>query len=685
MNDATPKKKKGLGIVIGAGIGIVVLVLCLGGGGLVAKLVFGGGGGGAKPVLQRVPADAFGVILVSDLAGLHETYGLDTLLAEMDSEEREYFDEMFADGLEIEKSLMDDLLEVVDFASVGGISMAVVDDDAMVFAVIPVTDGEAAWDVLEDFADDNLREPDRQSHGDFDILVANRDEVAWAVDGKQVLLVASEARQAQDYLEDILDGKLGDAWSESWVTSIKSELGGPWHAMLLVNPDLPREIREELAEELDIRGAESWIGDIFDEIEGLGATLEVERGQWTAHGFMAVAKGTTWLEDATGDTKDQLAKHVGGDAVAVFRAAIDAEEWLEQTLDIPEGGDEMQQTLRTLKREMDVDFEDDVVPYLGSPVTVAVFDSESGRQPFSFVGWVPLNKGHEMEEVLEDIEDAAKDQGASMDTDKEGDITWYVVEDGGEEFAWAVVRKHLVFASGHSRIRDLQNELESPEGSFLDEVSNGAAKKVLTGSATTVAYVDLESLIDEFADDLESDRDTRDIWPLLEKMTAVFGELQVDGTMARASVTLVADDGDGFAEAIRGMLAGEEGGISQTRLRAMRSEAPTNLDAIRTAEKAYHAEWDAFTNCRATPANIPGKDAEPFRGPGLTNFQNLGWTADGNIRCRYSVTRARAGRSISDDSFEARAECDLDEDGVYSVYYATQSFKPKMLTPNNVY
>jgi len=681
---APAKNKKGLGVVIGAVLGIVVLVLCLGGGGLVAKLVFGGGSP-AKPVLQRVPADALGVIVVRDLAGLHTALGTDDLFEGMDDEEREFITEGIADELDLEDGMLEDLLEVVDFGGAAGIAYSWVDDDLTILAVFPVRDEEAAWDLVEDFSERVFRETDTKNHGDVEILVDSRNGGAFAIEGNQLLVVASESRDAEDYMEDVLDGKLGSAWSADWVTSVKSEIGGSWHALGLLNPDLPRDIREEMLDEMDLEAAEGQIADALDDIEGLGATLTLGPGGAQASGFLAVAKGTTWLEDATGDTKDTLAKHVGGEAVAVFRTAVNAEEWLEQTLDVPDAGDELKEGLRAMKREMDVDVEDDVVPYLGSPVTVAVFDSESGRQPYSFVAWVPLKKGHELEEILEDVEDAAKDQRAPLDSDKEGDTTWYILEDGSEEFAWAVVRKHLVFASGKSRIRDLQNEMESPEGSFLSQVADGSAKKVLNSGATTVAYVDLESLIDEHREDIEDDRDFRDIFPLIEKMTAVFGELQVDGTMARASVTLVTEGNDGFAQAIEEMLAGEEGGISQTRLRAMRSEAPTNLDAIRTAEKAYHAEWDAFTNCRATPANIPGKDPVPFMGAGLTSFQNLGWTADGSVRCRYSVSRARTGRGPADDSFEARAECDLDEDGVYSVYYATQSHKPKMLTPNNVY
>ena len=121
------------------------------------------------------------------------------------------------------------------------------------------------------------------------------------------------------------------------------------------------------------------------------------------------------------------------------------------------------------------------------------------------------------------------------------------------------------------------------------------------------------------------------------------------------------------------------------QLRAKRSEAPTNLDGIRTAEKAYHAEWDVFTNCDWTFPGTPGRDPRPFDGGGITAFQNLGWTAYGNVRCRYRVINATSSGDWDGDDFEAYAECDIDGDGNYAVYTATSQSRPTMVTSNNVY
>ena len=48
------------------------------------------------------------------------------------------------------------------------------------------------------------------------------------------------------------------------------------------------------------------------------------------------------------------------------------------------------------------------------------------------------------------------------------------------------------------------------------------------------------------------------------------------------------------------------------QLRAKRAELPTNLDGVRTSEKAYHAEWDTFTSAGPSPAATPGRPQVVF-------------------------------------------------------------------------
>lgn len=124
------------------------------------------------------------------------------------------------------------------------------------------------------------------------------------------------------------------------------------------------------------------------------------------------------------------------------------------------------------------------------------------------------------------------------------------------------------------------------------------------------------------------------------------------------------------------------------QLRAKRSEAPTNLDGIRTAEKAYHAEWDAFTTVGPCPPFVPGREQVFWDSTWdcASSFEYLGWTPAGAIRCQYTVT-AMPGVETEwgTDDFVGTATCDIDGDGRFTQYEATRDSRSYMVSPNNVY
>jgi len=120
------------------------------------------------------------------------------------------------------------------------------------------------------------------------------------------------------------------------------------------------------------------------------------------------------------------------------------------------------------------------------------------------------------------------------------------------------------------------------------------------------------------------------------------------------------------------------------QLRAKRSELPTNVDAIRTAEKAYHAEWDSFTSASNVPTTLPGRSQVAFTGGGYLSFENLGWVSDGKVRGMYNTTNSGATAS-ADDDFTSIGIADVDGDGANSQYNCNRAEKASMVTSNNVY
>ena len=122
------------------------------------------------------------------------------------------------------------------------------------------------------------------------------------------------------------------------------------------------------------------------------------------------------------------------------------------------------------------------------------------------------------------------------------------------------------------------------------------------------------------------------------------------------------------------------------QLRAKRAELPSNLDGIRTAQKAYHAEWDSFTTCADTPGTVQRAQVD-FLAAGATGdpFQLLGWVADGKVRGSYATTNTASGGSAADDDFTAVGRSDVDGDGVEASYACNRAEKSSMVSANDVY
>lgn len=123
----------------------------------------------------------------------------------------------------------------------------------------------------------------------------------------------------------------------------------------------------------------------------------------------------------------------------------------------------------------------------------------------------------------------------------------------------------------------------------------------------------------------------------------------------------------------------EHGRIATAILRSRRSEAATNLDAIRTAQLMYRAEFGSFLEVPACPSTRPGKDPRPFDSSCVGMWRVLGWEPEGEVRCTYMVS------DVTAETFTLYAECDLDEDGVPSVWRATREKRAWLVTPDDAY
>lgn len=121
------------------------------------------------------------------------------------------------------------------------------------------------------------------------------------------------------------------------------------------------------------------------------------------------------------------------------------------------------------------------------------------------------------------------------------------------------------------------------------------------------------------------------------------------------------------------------------QLRAKRSELPTNLDGIRTTEKAYVSEFDLYTSAGPNPTSMPSKSTSAFGatfGDG-SKWDLLGWVADGKVYGQYATTNITG--SSSGQNFSATAVADIDGDSKSAYYWANKDSKGTMASANSLY
>jgi prepilin-type N-terminal cleavage/methylation domain-containing protein len=112
------------------------------------------------------------------------------------------------------------------------------------------------------------------------------------------------------------------------------------------------------------------------------------------------------------------------------------------------------------------------------------------------------------------------------------------------------------------------------------------------------------------------------------------------------------------------------------QLKAKRSELPSNVDGIKTAEVAYESVFNLYVDCAAKPgATSKTPVAWTVTADG---FSTIGWRPDGDIRGSYEV----AGAGATD--FVVTGSGDMD--GVVAIYTATATLNASVRAGDeNVY
>jgi type IV pilus assembly protein PilA len=121
--------------------------------------------------------------------------------------------------------------------------------------------------------------------------------------------------------------------------------------------------------------------------------------------------------------------------------------------------------------------------------------------------------------------------------------------------------------------------------------------------------------------------------------------------------------------------------------KAKRSEAPGNVDGIKTTQMGYEAAYDAYVDCTVSPAALAGTSADKTAktwvdaGGATGGFTTIGWKPDGDVRGSYSATAV----SGATPTFLATGKINVDGDAVQAEYTATNVLNAKITGLDSTY
>lgn len=639
-------------------------------------------------LLAILPSDAMGFTVLRGLPAVAIEFGkVDGSLFDRDF--RDSVDEDVVEALEhVEKTLDVDLSRAsglvemgLDPTRPGGAAMTLIRTEPVGAVYLPATDPVKLALNLRKLVESDGSPVERETRGTAEVyFTTDGAEMAWTTHGDLVVVaVSAQEKLARRLLEDTVEGRDIGVLEKSWVQALRPLIDDDWQGLVAMNPDLPEELLRELPRDARRLLKEEGVEDFVRDLEGFAGAVDVSPKSVRFKTRIASEEGSDLKFDhAIGALQDAFGKRIPGTALAAGRFAIDIPRAFETLSDEDAIEKEIDETMRELRRDTGIDVEDDLLGYLGSPISFAVFDSERASEiPLGFAAWVPVTPEHKLDRTFEDFEDALSKEGVDVDTDRVGDVEWHSTREADVTLGWAVAKNHLVVVFGKRLLEDISGALEKPKGSYLDKVSP-FAENALIQKGQSAAYVDVDEVVRALGSLLEKDRDFKDIAPMLRLVNEVLLTSTSETRAANVQIEFVSDEGFDL-DADHGLNLERQ----RRKKEAWRSAGLSNLDGIRTAEKAYHAEWDAFTSAPWTPRQLP-KTEVPFAGGGYRNFDNLGWVTDGETPCRF-MAEARNGASSQTDDFLLKAECDADGDGVPARYEANRAERARTLTPSDVY
>lgn len=674
-------------LVVYAGVGLVAVAA------LGAILMSRAKAPSIDDVLDLVPADATGLVVVRglpalavELGGLSGTLFSEDLRAGMPRDVVETI-ALMESRLEIDLSSVKGLIELgIDPRRPAAATTAILRGDFVGALFLPATNEQTLVTNLNKWIDAEEIPRGKITAGDAEVhYVSERGNLAWVAHKDMVIVAVSDAKKVcRRLLEDIVEGRETGVADLAWVKAARPLIDENWQVFGALNPELPKDVMRDLFRELP-RGLrrsidQDVLAKALRDVESFAGAVDFSTEAIRVKFHSSVEEGSALNPaSALGDRADTLARRIPGTALAAGRVALDLGKLRELVATQDEIEEEMDEAMREIRRETGIDVQDDLLDFLGSPISFAVFESERAQRiPLGAAAWVPLKKDHKLERTLKDFVDTLNSERVPVAEDTVGDSVWYSVNPGrdGPSVSWGIARDHLVVVVGSKLESSVARAMDSSDGSYLDSV--GDAKAALTKSGDAAVYVNMQEVARSLEEQFDRDRELREAAPFLRKLDRLLLTWVTSGRSSESGLEIHS-------------LAGFDVDIAEAfeaeRLRATKRKAGqfalSALDGLRVAEKAYHAEWDSFTGAPATPAAVP-KGEVPFEGPGSSAFSMLGWTVEGPTSCQFGV-ELRPSRHRWKEDFLATATCDFDGDGETATYTASRQNRASRLSEGGAY
>lgn len=533
---------------------LVVLVLAAVGVGAWFLVNRSLGNPSVEDLVELMPADATAVVLVRGLPKLALDFRLEEHFETLERENEDFrqaLEEMRAElGFDpTDREAMDE--QGFDLLAPLGVVFTLNPDQSWnVAGFLPVSDPEKVDAAIRRHAE-QAGEPVRDVEIDGSTFAATGDGRAQYAFHERYLVVSGAETEtaASTYLARIVGEGGGGLGGAAWWTSLQPLLGRDWKLFAGVNPDLPESLLDELEGMQEMGGAFSANMEQLRQLASMGVAVELTTDLLRMDSLVTAREDAHPLDATIGPAQDTLVAVMPGEALAAMRLSIDPEKALAQAVEeTPEIQPMLEQGYASLQEMTGVDFETAVVPYLGSPISLAVVRDE-GQVPVGGALWLPLEAGHQVEPALASAFDLLSQSGLPAARATDGALG-YALDLGTTRLRWGVARDHLVVAAGQNTAADVSQALAEPGESFLQAIERSEVRRGLESEGDFYVYLDLPRITSVVEQVVGADNVPAEARPVLDHLGVLYGGGDYEPRSGTGYMVLHAADPDGFAKAL---------------------------------------------------------------------------------------------------------------------------------------